>query len=137
MNPVSNAFFLNLLINVISFEEITHNICSQIIHVKLTLTLNMTTCSHNPVDDSCHVKILFTSLKMKKPPWRAVFQRFSRVGALLNRGNWLVEERSHQNLFFQFSLNRCISSRQTPLNQLPVAAASGDKSCLAGLDSRR
>ncbi|OZG32729.1 hypothetical protein CHH35_29580 [Escherichia coli O157:H7] len=43
-----------------------------------------------------------------------------------------MEERSHQNLFFQFSLNRCITSRQTPLNQLPMAAASGDKSCLTG-----
>ncbi|AQV65411.1 hypothetical protein CI722_10925 [Shigella sonnei] len=36
-----------------------------------------------------------------------------------------MEERSHQNLFFQFSLNWRITSRLTPLNQLPVAAANG------------
>jgi hypothetical protein len=53
----------------------------------------------------------------------------------LNRGNWL-EEHSNQNLFFQFSLNRRITSRLTPLNQLPVAAASGAFACLTGLDSR-
>ncbi|WP_221932084.1 hypothetical protein, partial [Salmonella enterica] len=41
-----------------------------------------------------------------------------------------LEERSHQNLFFQFSLNRRMTSRTTPLNPLPVAAANGDFSCL-------
>ena len=40
-------------------------------------------------------------------------------------------------MFFQFSLNRYITSRLTPLKiQLPMAAASGDFSCLSGLDSR-
>ncbi|MBN6363718.1 hypothetical protein JZM27_21270, partial [Providencia huaxiensis] len=54
----------------------------------------------------------------------------------LNQGHWLGGAQS-PNLFFQFSLNRRMTSRQTPLNQLPVAAACGDKSCLTGLDSRR
>ncbi len=74
--------------------------------------------------------------KRKKPPWRAVFSKVPRVGALRTKVTGL-EERSNQNLFFQFSLNRRITSRLTPLNQLPVAAASGAFACLSGLDSRR
>jgi hypothetical protein len=46
-----------------------------------------------------------------------------------------LEERSHQNLFFQFSLNWRMTSRLNSSNQLPVATASGDPSCLSGLDS--
>ncbi len=64
------------------------------------------------------------------------FSKVPRVGALRTKVTGL-EERSNQNLFFQFSLNRRITSRLTPLNQLPVAAASGAFACLSGLDSRR
>ncbi|MGZ8125783.1 hypothetical protein ACXU4J_23100, partial [Escherichia coli] len=41
------------------------------------------------------------------------FSKVKRVGALLTEVTGL-EELSHQNLFFQFSLNRCMTSRFTP-----------------------
>jgi len=47
-----------------------------------------------------------------------------------------LEERSHQNLSIQFSLNRRITSRPNSSNPLPMATATGDSSCLSGLDSR-
>jgi hypothetical protein len=46
-----------------------------------------------------------------------------------------LEERSHQKLFFQFSLNWRITSRLNSSNQLPVATANGESSCPFGLDS--
>lgn len=63
------------------------------------------------------------------------FRRFFEFAAQKTTVTGL-EERSNQNLFCQFSLNRRITSRLTPLNQLPVAAASGALSYLSGLDSR-
>ncbi|MGV5646379.1 hypothetical protein ACVN15_23075, partial [Escherichia coli] len=58
----------------------------------------------------------------------------SATGKFLNRGNWLGGAQSPK-LFFQFSLNWRMTSRLTPLNQLPVAAAIGAFACLFGLDS--
>ncbi len=76
------------------------------------------------------------SLCKRKTALAGGFSKVPRVGALRTKVTGL-EERSNQNLFFQFSLNRRITSRLTPLNQLPVAAASGAFACLSGLDSRR
>lgn len=84
---------------------------------------------------SCHIDNLF-SVKEKTAFAGRFSLRFKEFAARRTKVTGL-EERSHQNLFFQFSLNWRMTSRLTPLNQLPVAAASGVKACLTGLDSRR
>lgn len=47
-----------------------------------------------------------------------------------------MEELSHQNCSFSVALSHQKLQDSPPLNQLPVATASGALSCLPGLDSR-
>ena len=77
----------------------------------------------------------------KKPPLQAVvFSGSKSLGNSKNRGNWLVRGAQSPKLSFQCSLNGCGTSRlqidKAPLNQLPMATAIGDSSCLYGLDAR-
>ncbi|HGW1451724.1 TPA: hypothetical protein ACNMS3_005699, partial [Klebsiella pneumoniae] len=46
-----------------------------------------------------------------------------------------LEERSHQNCPFSLAASHQELQDSPPLNQLPVATANGDLSCLSGLDS--
>jgi len=46
-----------------------------------------------------------------------------------------LEEQSHQICFISVASLRASFQDATPLNQLPVATASGDSSCFSGLDA--
>ncbi|WP_251351502.1 hypothetical protein, partial [Staphylococcus aureus] len=65
--------------------------------------------------------------------------KVQQTGKFLNRGNSLVRDMS-PNLSFQCSRSQATTSRTlrniSRTFQLPVAAASGDLSCLSGLDPR-